>query len=305
MYDEQGAEGIQSRIKIILKRVGVCKAQNTLIKKLLVTYLHRPQEINKAEDHLQKYLELFKDFQEQLEELETLDKEDQHDQIGIRCKVEGKYLEIFAEYEKLKAMARGETTSDVRSISEAVTESTIIHRRRLKLLESALPTFNGEYENWISFKAEYEAMIHNEIDISDVDKFTYLRRVTTGPAHDKMKVLAITADNYSRAWALLDKTYSDQRLIISRHINLLLDIPEEDHETASGLSKLVDETRQHKEMLRSMGVEINEELLVTLLERKLFRTTAYNWDETIEQGIFPKLDDLLEFLSRRAACLIN
>lgn len=148
-------------------------------------------------------------------------------------------------------------------------------------------------------------MIHSQDDIDDVDKFAYLRRATTGPALDKIKVLTINSENYIRAWQLLNQTYSDERIIISRHINLLLDLPKQERESSTGMSKLVDETRQHREMLKSMGVDINEQMLVTILERKMYRATSDDWDETIKQGVFPKLESLLEFLARRAARLAN
>ncbi|XP_063988163.1 uncharacterized protein LOC135168159 [Diachasmimorpha longicaudata] len=143
-------------------------------------------------------------------------------------------------------------------------------------------------------------MIHNQDDISDVDQLSYLRSALTGPAFDKIKMLSVTTGNYTRAWKLLDETYSDKRLIISRYLNLLLDLPKQEHETAKGLSQLIDDTRQNYEMLRMIGIELTEEIVVTILENKLHRSTADDWDEAINKGTFPSLDDFLNFLSRRA-----
>lgn len=146
-------------------------------------------------------------------------------------------------------------------------------------------------------------MIHDPDNISNVDKLTYLRRALTGPAFDKIKMLPTTSENYDRAWKLPDETYSDKRLIISRHLNLLMRLPKQDQETAKRLSQLVDDIRQHQEMLKMMGIELTEEMIVTIIENKLHRSTADDWDETIEKGTFPLLDDLLNFLSRRAGRL--
>ncbi|XP_063994285.1 uncharacterized protein LOC135171585 [Diachasmimorpha longicaudata] len=100
-------------------------------------------------------------------------------------------------------------------------------------------------------------------------------------------------------------TYSNKRLIISRHIRLLLQPPKQDHETSKGLFKLVDDTRQHIEMLRAMEVEPCEEMIVIVLEDALHRLTADDWDKTLGKNSFPKLDDLLEFMSHRATRLAS
>ncbi|XP_063989949.1 uncharacterized protein LOC135169143 [Diachasmimorpha longicaudata] len=207
------------------------------------------------------------------------------------------YQELFANFEELTAELKGLDTDN------QYYDRYNIKGQRLKLPQSTLPSFNGAYEKWLTFKGEFGSMIHDQDDVTDVDKLSYLRRALTGPAFDKIKMLPITAENYARAWKLLDATYSDQRLIISRHLNLLMNLPKQEHETSKGLSQLMDDTRQHYEMLKVMGVELSEEIIVTILENKLHRSTADDWDETIPKGTFPALSDLLNFLSRRASRL--
>lgn len=102
---------------------------------------------------------------------------------------------------------------------------------------------------------------------------------------------------------MLNQTYYDERLIASRHLNLLLDLPKQEKESAQGLSKLVDDTRQHLQLLKTLKIEVPEQMMVTILERKLYKTTADDCDETLKQGTFPTLDEMLEFLSKRAARL--
>ncbi|XP_012274560.1 uncharacterized protein LOC105696564 [Orussus abietinus] len=177
-------------------------------------------------------------------------------------------------------------------------------RRRPKLPEPTLPTFNGEYESWISFKSEFEAMIHNQTDINTIDRLTYLRRSLTGPAYNKVKMLAITPENYDETWRLLEQTYSDSRIIASRHLYLLLSLPVQGKEAAAGLTKLTDDTRQHLAALKSMNINVSYEIVVTILERKIHETTGDKWN-TLKRGVFPKLEDMLEFLSSRASRLIN
>ena len=95
---------------------------------------------------------------------------------------------------------------------------------------------------------------------------------------------------------LLEKTYSDERLIVGRHLTLLLHLPVQVKETAEGLRQLADETQQHIESLKTLRVDVTKQIIVQLLEEKLHRTTAEKWEETLERGVFPKLEKMLEFL---------
>lgn len=40
----------------------------------------------------------------------------------------------------------------------------------MKLPEAPLPTFDGKYENWLTFKNAFTNMIGSRTDLSDVDK---------------------------------------------------------------------------------------------------------------------------------------
>ncbi|XP_012281233.1 uncharacterized protein LOC105700168 [Orussus abietinus] len=148
-------------------------------------------------------------------------------------------------------------------------------------------------------------MIYNQDDINGVDKLTHLRRALTGPAFEKLKILPITRENYAESWRLLEHAYSNTRIIASRHLNLLLSLPAQDSETPGGLIKLIADIRQHLAALKSLNIQLSEEIIVTILERNIHESTGDKWNNIIKRGIFPKLDDMLEFLTTRASRLIN
>ena len=168
--------------------------------------------------------------------------------------------------------------------------------RRVKLPEATLPSFSGRYEEWLSFKDEFTSLIHEQDDLTNIQKLQYLKSAVTGEAAKKIKTMSITDENYHRAWTLLEKAYADERLIISKHLSLLLRLPVQTKETAEGLCKLADDTLQHVESLAALGVNVSEEILVQNLEEKLHKNTVDKWDETIKGGSFPKLDQMTEFV---------
>jgi len=38
-----------------------------------------------------------------------------------------------------------------------------------------MPTFDGKYENWLSFKNAFHSMIGSQTDLSEIDKLHYLK----------------------------------------------------------------------------------------------------------------------------------
>lgn len=145
-------------------------------------------------------------------------------------------------------------------------------------------------------------MIDSQTDLSDVDKLHYLKSALTGDAANKIKFLAIDGVNYSHAWELLERSYEVKRVLISRHLSMILNLPVLDKESTNGLSKLADDAQQHMASLAALGVNLTPEIVVHVLETKLPRNTLEKWETTLERDEFPKLDQLFEFLYKTAVC---
>lgn len=175
-------------------------------------------------------------------------------------------------------------------------------RRRIKLPEAPLPTFDGKYENWLSFKNAFRNLIDLQSDLSDVDKLYYLKSALKDDAANKMRIFAIDGINYSKAWELLERAYEVKRILISRHLSLLLNLLSLDKESTSGLSKLADDTQQHLASLSALGVTVGPEKIVHIIENKLPKITLDKWEITLDRDAFPSLEQLYEFLYKTAVC---
>jgi len=150
-------------------------------------------------------------------------------------------------------------------------------KRRIKLPDAPLPMFDGKYENWLSFKSTFNNMIGSQTDLSDVDKLHYLKSALTGEAANKTKIFAVEGINYSNTWELLERSYEVKRILISRHLSSIINLPVLEKETTIGLSKLADDTQQHVASLSTLGVSIGSEMIVHLLESKLPKLTLEKW----------------------------
>ena len=80
---------------------------------------------------------------------------------------------------------------------------------RLKLPEIAIPQFSGEEEDWESFWAKFESLVHSRNDIQDTLKFVYLDNAIKGKAKKVISGYQVTAANYPIVVDQLKKHYED------------------------------------------------------------------------------------------------
>ena len=78
-----------------------------------------------------------------------------------------------------------------------------------KLPKLSLPIFHGDVTEWPTFWDSYEAAVHKNASLSDVEKFTYLRSLVSKGAKDTISGLALTAANYVEAISLLENRYGN------------------------------------------------------------------------------------------------
>lgn len=91
-----------------------------------------------------------------------------------------------------------------------------------KLPDLDLPSFYGKYETWYSFKNIFDSVVHKQTDLSDIDKFLYLKICCKADALRVIDSLDVTSANYSIALGLLQKRYENKRAIVNHHVNNLL-----------------------------------------------------------------------------------
>ncbi|XP_033223491.1 uncharacterized protein LOC117177107 [Belonocnema kinseyi] len=289
------------QLVILNKKKGTIKGQIAHFKNFLAKYREEEPDAIKLGLHLQRLKNTFEKFDDIQDQIELLDTEIPHiDLVLDRYAIQDDYLEIVADGECLLTSTQPADQSTGTIDRTLDVQQT---KRRVKLPLATLPTFSGRYEEWLAFRDSFTSLIHDQTDLTNVEKLQYLKSALKADAAQKISVFSITEENYNRAWQLLEKTYQDTRLIISRHLSLILRLPVQEKQTSEGLIKLADDTQQHMLSLASLGLKISEEILVQNIEEKLHKTTLEKWDETLKRNEFPKLDNMLEFLYRTAARL--
>ena len=141
---------------------------------------------------------------------------------------------------------------------------------RPKLPELTIKKFDGDITTWKGFWDTYESAVHNNEDLSDINKF--LRSLVGHSAKDAIEGLALTLANYEEAVAILQKRFGNGKLIISKHMETLLGV--ESVSTAddvAGLRRMYDKIESQIRGLRSLGVTSSSygALLTPVLQNKL------------------------------------
>lgn len=237
---------------------------------------------------------VFFDYEELHEELTQIDEgsEGLSEMRGFR----DRYYKIAAGIKTMEESSG--SGNNISGANSPIGMSTFIERQRLlKLPVAELPKFGGEHDKWLSFRNTFKTMVDARTDIDDLVKFFYLRNSLEGEALNKVSIFDANAANYRNAWQLLIDAYDRKRILVSKHLDALIDIKPLTQTSAQYLSKLVDDTRQHLTMLRALQVQVDDRIVVRLLERALPISVRRQWEESLTLDELPPLETFYKFIN--------
>ena len=141
--------------------------------------------------------------------------------IGKIDELENTVIEI-----KVKAKAALEKLKKSDGIKSEAAATPVVyydapHSVSAKLPDATLQKFHGEEESFPSFIDQFNALVHSNPQLTDVEKFGYLK----GAAKvDVIQHYPLTENNYKAALQKLKEEYGDEELIAKKHLNALLDM---------------------------------------------------------------------------------
>ena len=142
----------------------------------------------------------------------------------------------------------------------------------MKLPKLVLRPFSGDITAWTTFWESYKSTVHNNRDLTDIDKFNYFNSILAGVALEAVAGLSLTATNYQDAIAILKKRFGNVQQIKAKHMEILMTIePVSSSRDLKALRKLHDLVESHVRSLSAIGVnpESYGSLLVPILLNKL------------------------------------
>ena len=202
------------------------------VTKILENVRCLTEEYNPSNENRLRQLKI--SLQERLVTLKSLDEEildavEDDEAITAEIEESGKFGEhIHGAIVEIDSFLT--TTKHTRTNVEVVPTNTSTAQgcgsrsKHAKLPKLVLRTFSGEPSQWQSFWNSYESAIHQNEELSDVDKFNYLKSLLKGSAESTIAGLSISSANYTAAVELLEQRFGNNQVIISSHMDNLLKI---------------------------------------------------------------------------------
>ncbi|RLU25413.1 hypothetical protein DMN91_001569 [Ooceraea biroi] len=193
------------KTKLLTQKRTSLKSQVTNLSNLVNQGRLDPTALRLRMARLTALYHAFEDYNDELAILEP-DGGHNNELVNIQDRfyaIAGRVENILNDESASSSNAGTSSSGAQRDDAEPPTSS---RKRRLKLPEASLPTFDGKYENWLSFKNAFNNMIDAQADLTDVDKLHYLRSALVGEAASKVRLFAIDGINYRKAWEVLERS---------------------------------------------------------------------------------------------------
>ena len=145
---------------------------------------------------------------------------------------------------------------EIHERKKAPTEKKSVEKTYVRLPKMEITKFGGNYTKWQTFYDSFEAAVNSSKQLTDVEKFTYLRCYLEGDALQCIAGFSLSNENYEKAFELLKERYGNKQMIISAHMNELLKIRKiTSDKDLAGLRRIHDEIESHVRSLASLDIE--------------------------------------------------
>ena len=141
----------------------------------------------------------------------------------------------------------------------------------MKLPKIVLKKFDGNQTNFQSFWDSYYTTIHENEDISDVNKMAYLFGLLERPAYSAVKGFTMTSGNYKEVIDVLHERFGSKDVIISSLMDALLKLPLVNNSDTKRLRSVCNLIEKNIGGLKTLGISSKEygSLLLPILMSRL------------------------------------
>lgn len=108
------------------------------------------------------------------------------------------------------------------AMKETAIPSTPPPAPKVRLPKLTIKPFSGNISVWTTFGDTYNSTIHENAELSDIEKFNYLRSLLTHGAAEAIAGLNLTAANYKETIQILCKCYGNKQQIVNKHMETTL-----------------------------------------------------------------------------------
>ncbi|XP_058827221.1 uncharacterized protein LOC131687185 [Topomyia yanbarensis] len=250
---------------------------------------------------LESIIKLWADLNTVQSELESQDGVNLDEQLKMRTEFESAYY-------RTKGFLLAKNKNFVPSVSSSPSTSRgPSSSSQVRLPDVKLPVFSGNLDSWLNFHDLFVSLVHSSVELSNIQKFYYLRSSLLGEALKLIQTIPLSANNYMVAWNLLIEHFQNPARLKQSYVDALFEFPSLKRESALELHSLVEKFEANVKVLQQLGEKVQywDILLLRMLSIRLDPTTRRDWEEfsTTKDAICFK--DLTSFIQRRVTVLQN
>jgi len=169
----------------------------------------------------------------------------------------------------------------------------------VRLPKISLPIFDGDVLKWQEYIEAFTVGVDKH-NISDVEKFQYLKSSLHGEAASTIMGLPMTAGNYTSAIELLKSRYGSKSRVIRAHVRALISLKSPNVKSAPSLRSFIDTVHRHMRGLESLEVAKDNYaiFLCEILLAKVPSEIKHEWAKLNENSM--NLEELLRILENES-----
>lgn len=165
-----------------------------------------------------------------------------------------------------------------------------------------LPVFEGDYEKWTSFHDIFMQVIHKNNTLGDAEKMQYLKTHTKGEASKLIQHLEVSNANYKIAYDMLIGRYNNERILFTKYLDNILNLPILTNESSENIKQLHDTTLESLRAISNMGMDTSSwgPIISYIISKKLDKETNRLYEQSLSKPrSIQNFDELMEFLEKR------
>ena len=295
----------------LVRRRASFKAALTVQENFLADFsIASAHDYEKVVSRLERIPVIFNKYDEVQTEIESLEEQDQaQSELIERQEFEDRYFNLVANCKILLKESEFNPEAQIFQEIEQPSSPTQINNNALndsiKLPDIKLPIFDGNLTQWRYFRDLISELIINNPSIKDSAKFFHLNNSLAPNLQQAIANIPQSASNFSVAWKFLTSRYDNPRLQVSAHVDKIFNPPKYTPGSASSLRTLVDHVKANLSSLRTLALSVSlEDLFIQkIILDQLDLETLKIWEQQSSVDSVPTLDDLLNFVEKRARVL--
>ena len=142
------------------------------------------------------------------------------------------------------------------------------HGCSVKLPELEIPTFDGDILQWREIWDFFHVTVDQNLHLSDVEKFCYLKDRLIGEAKHAISGISISQENYSVVKTLLKERFEDTQLIIQHHFTDLINLTPATN-SLKGLRFVYDKKESNFRSLEALQQDINHDIFISIISSQI------------------------------------